>query len=116
MTTKSNFIPDDFPREQPPGSVSGVQAKILVRRVDGKYISGLTDEEIAERFDNCLDLVDQLYKYCSRKQTEQPNLSVETLLLSVRESITRKGWDVTPAELDWIMSKLADRINKRSRK
>lgn len=113
MTTKSNLIPDDFPREQPLGSVSGVQAKILVRLVDGKYISGLTDQEIAERFDNCLDLVDQLYKYCIRKQKEQPDLSVETLLLSVRESITRKGWDVTPAELDWIMSKLNGQLNTR---
>jgi hypothetical protein len=32
---------DDFPRKPEPGAVTGVQPKLLVREVDGRYQSGL---------------------------------------------------------------------------
>ncbi|MCV2352634.1 hypothetical protein LNV09_00510 [Paucibacter sp. B2R-40] len=112
MQPKSIAIPDDFPREPPVGSVSGVQPKILVRLIDGKYVSGRTEEEIAERFDNCRDLVDQLFVYCKRKLSESPELLIDALLPKVKNAVIEKSWDVTAAELNWIMSKLFNRLSE----
>ncbi|MDC8773346.1 hypothetical protein [Roseateles albus] len=105
-----NSIPDDFPRHPSLGSVSGAQSKICVRLIDGKYIEGETNDELFERFDNCRDLVEQLDAYCCRKLLTRPQMELSALLSGVRKSVGQKGWDVTPAELDWIMSKLAQRL------
>ncbi len=114
MHPESIEIPDDFPRETPIGSIGGVQPKVLVRQIDGKYASGRTEEEIFDRFDNCRDLVDQLHIYCQRKLRESPELPIDALLPKVRNAVIEKSWDVSAAELDWIMSKLSNRFIKAS--
>jgi len=109
-------VPADFPTTgNELGAVSGVQPKLLARAIDGKFVVGLTAEELYARFDNCSDLVEQLTAYCIRKLAEQPGRPVEELLLQVRLAAESKGWDVSPAELDWIMSKLALQLDDRSR-
>lgn len=60
-------VPDDFPREPDPGSVSGVQPKLLVRDVDGHYQSVPTEEQVWVRYDACENLASQLCAYVSRK-------------------------------------------------
>lgn len=40
-------VPDDFPRDQDLGSVTGVQPRLLVREVDGRYQSGLTEDQLS---------------------------------------------------------------------
>lgn len=53
-------VPDNFPREPDPGSVTGIQPKLLVREVDGRYQSGLSEKELWVRYDACEDLAAQL--------------------------------------------------------
>jgi hypothetical protein len=108
------MIPSNFPRGPDAGSVSGYQAKLLVRLVDGKYLTGWSEAELIERFDNCNDLVEQLFRYCNRKIAEQPSLRLEDLLARVRTSAEGKAWDVTCGELDWIMSQLDKRMRSPS--
>lgn len=50
-------IPADFPRELLLGAASGVQPKVLSRRIGEQYVVGLTDEELQEHYDVCVDLV-----------------------------------------------------------
>jgi len=101
-------VPADFPRERDPTSVSGFQTKLGVRLVGGKYLEGWTDEELFARFDACADLVEQLTAYCNRKLLALPNECPSTLLPKVRRGVVGKGWDLTEAETDWIMGKVAD--------
>lgn len=105
-------VPPDFPRDGQPASVSGYQPKVAVRRVDGRYVEGLTDEELYARYDACVDLVDQLTAYCHRKLAEQPGTSLAALLPKVRRGVDNKGWDLSVAELDWIMNRVAARMNE----
>ncbi|MCV2370221.1 hypothetical protein [Roseateles oligotrophus] len=112
--TVNSMIPNDFPRAPDAGAVSGYQTKLLVRLVDGKYLTGWSEAELMERFDNCTDLVEQLIGYCNRKITEQPGLRLEELLARVRTSAEGKAWDVTCGELDWIMSQLDKRMRSPS--
>jgi len=104
----SKPVPEDFPRARDLASVSGFQPKLSVRLVDGKFTEGWTDEELYARFDACVDLVDQLVVYCSRKLAELPDKSLASLLPRVRKGVEAKNWGLTEAELDWVMKQLSN--------
>lgn len=106
-------VPSDFPRGDP-ASVSGYQTKLALRKVDGKFVEGWSDEELYARFDACADLVEQLAAYCRRKLAELPGTTLEKLLPRVRGGVEGKGWDLTDAELDWIMAGVATRMSDRA--
>lgn len=103
-------VPDDFPNDPWPATVSGVQPKVAARLIGGKYVVGLTPEERAARYDNCADLVLQLTAYCVRKLKADPALLMDVYLPRVEQSCAGKGWDVSPIELAWIMRKVRDAL------
>ncbi|CAJ0683609.1 hypothetical protein [Ralstonia wenshanensis] len=102
-------IPPDFPRETPLASVPGAQPKLAVRLVNGKYISGLTDEEWLDRYDGCEDLAQQCVIYCTRKVAENPALTHECCLTNVRKGfalkVQRGEWDLSEQEQDWVVKR-----------
>jgi hypothetical protein len=103
-------VPADFPREPLRGSVTGAQPKLLGRMVDGKFIVGLTDTELDDRYGICEDLVQQLSVYCACKQRENPDWSREFALERTAKGIEQKcrtgEWDFSTAERDWMMTKI----------
>lgn len=107
-------VPDDFPRIRQPASVSGYQQKLALRKVDGQFVEGWTEDELYTRFDACSDLVTQLTAYCRRKLVELPDTTLENLLPRVRCGVVNKGWDLTDAELDWIMAQVVAGMSKPS--
>ncbi|NCT98307.1 MAG: hypothetical protein GXD23_13135 [Comamonadaceae bacterium] len=109
---QTSKIPDDFPRQGPLGGVSGVQTKLLARKIDGRFISGPTQEELYARFDNCADLVKQLTEYVRRKLVSMPGTTVDELLPRVRRGTENKGWDVSSEEMDWIFRKVAEQLGR----
>jgi hypothetical protein len=105
------ITPADFPRDYGVGVVSGVQPKLLVRKRGDTYVHGLTAEERYARYDNCVDLVNQLYDYCRRKLTERPEWAAQELLETVRASVTaRADWDFSAGEINWMTEKLSIRM------
>jgi len=113
MTTDTS-IPPDFPRGEL-SAVAGVQPKLCVRLLDGKYVAGWTDEELRIRYANCEDLVQQLTAYVIRKATENPDWTKEFNLGRLEKALARKGrsgeWDVTTDEQAWIMACLRTTLN-----
>jgi hypothetical protein len=104
-------IPPDFPRDQALGAVSGVQPKLLVRKVGDTYIHRQTAEELYARYDTCFDLVNQLADYCSRKLNEQSEWSALELFEKVQASVrARHDWDLSEGELRWLMGQLCLRM------
>ncbi|MFM0498410.1 hypothetical protein PQQ88_26300 [Paraburkholderia caledonica] len=105
--TGQHAVPDDFPREPTPGVVSGAQPKLLVRKVDGRYQSALTDEELGTRYDACEDLARQLARYDSRMM-RQFGWPSDDVLKKVEKSLNCKvstgQWDLSP-EIDWVMKR-----------
>ncbi|WP_244145862.1 BPSL0761 family protein [Paraburkholderia tropica] len=101
-------VPDDFPRESTPAIVPGAQPKLLVRRVEGRYQSAPTNEELWTRYDACEDLARQLARYGSKKM-KQFGWSKGDVLEKVEKSLNRKvsagEWDLSPAEIDWVMKR-----------
>ena len=103
-------IPDDFPRDPWPAAIAGVQPKIAARKIDDKFVFGLTAEELALRYDNCSDLVLQLTAYCERKLKADPELVLDEYLPKVEQASSTKGWDVSPIEMFWIFSKVREAL------
>ncbi|MGO4306146.1 hypothetical protein [Cupriavidus sp. RAF12] len=108
------MIPDDFPREQGPGVVSGAQPKLAVRLIDGQYYAGLTEDELWERYDICEDLAQQLAGYAARKMTEHGWL-LDDVLSRVEKSVTKKvstrSWEFSPAEITWTMKRTRELLS-----
>ena len=100
-------VPADFPRDPPPGAVPGAQPKLLARRVGDKYVAALTDEEVAERFRICEDLVRQLLPYCHSKHLARPDWSTEVVLRKTFIGIRSKRWDFSDAEIAWTLRQVA---------
>lgn len=104
------LAPLDFPRESTPASVPGVQPKLTARLVNGRYRTGLTEEEIWERYSMCEDLAQQLAEYCRRKTTENPHWTREFGLERVERGLADKvrqgAWDVSVEEQHWVMARV----------
>lgn len=110
--TSSSLLPANFPRALLLGAVSGAQPKLLVRVIDGKYVTGMTDDELLSRHDYCEDLVQQLVAYSRRKATANPEWTHEFNLARTTRGLAEKGrvgaWDVTVDEQAWMMSRIVE--------
>jgi len=108
MTTKTT-VPADFPRGNL-AAVAGVQPKLCVRLIDGKYVSGWTEEELLCRYENCEDMAHQLVSYLIRKANENPDWTREFNLNRVAMAMAAKAqrgeWDITTDEQAWIMARI----------
>ncbi|MFP3549134.1 hypothetical protein SB861_00300 [Paraburkholderia sp. SIMBA_049] len=101
-------VPDDFPREPDLGSVTGVQPKVLVRVVDGRYQSGLSEEQLWVRYDACEDLAGQLSAYVSRKIAIaglSPDVAVTRAEKGMRLKVDAGEWDFSQPEVAWVMKR-----------
>ncbi len=101
----STPVPDDFPRDLIPASLSGAQPKLAVRMIDDKYVAGLTAEERAERWTVCEDLAHQLVPKTIKDAANNPEHSHDETLRRVRRAIEGKDW-VSVIEADWLMARL----------
>lgn len=103
--------PAHFPRDQALGAVSGVQPKLLIRKVGDTYIHGLSPEELYTRYDMCFDLVNQLEDYCRRKLNERSEWSALELFEKVEAGVrARHDWGLSTGEEVWVMRNLCLRM------
>ncbi|KGV23549.1 hypothetical protein X894_343 [Burkholderia pseudomallei MSHR4462] len=101
-------VPDDFPREPDPGAVTGAQPKILVRKVDGRYQTAITDEEVQARYDACEDLAAQLCEYALRKVATSglaPDVALSRAEKGLRAKVNAGQWDFSQCEVDWLVKR-----------
>jgi hypothetical protein len=98
-------VPDDFPRDVAPASLSGAQPKISVRMIDDKFVAGLTAEERAERWTICEDLAHQLVPKTLKDAARNPDHLHDETLRRVRRAVEAKGW-TSVVETDWLIERL----------
>ena len=101
-------LPVDFPRIFSQGAISGVQPKLLLRKVGDTYQAGPTDDEVYERYIVCDDLAEQLAAYASRKMTANA-WSLQTAVSKVEAGVLKKVhsgvWDFSTAEVTWTIER-----------
>ena len=103
-------IPADFPRDPHPASLPGSQLKFSARKIDGRYVVGLTAEELQERYEMCKDLATQLITRTKRKKDEGLVPDIELFYADtesrIRAQSVRDQWDFSEPELRWIFTKV----------
>lgn len=99
-------IPADFPREES-GALPGGATKYIAKQVGGRYVVGLTEEELCQRYEGCRELLRDLVAYCERKQRELPTLSASELYSRVEQGLlANTDVGTTSAENKWVLRKL----------
>lgn len=101
----SSQIPDDFPHDTTPASLSGSQPKLAMRRIAGRFVVGLTAPERYERWDLCEDLARQLVSKTLKDAAKFPENSHDVTLRRMRRAIEGKAW-TSVVETDWLMERL----------
>lgn len=99
-------VPSDFPRKLG-GSVSGAQNKLCVRKIEGRFVAGMTDEELWVRYDACRDLAMKLTEHAMRKRSQYAELNLKEFLRRLRAGVVKRGWDLAAEELDWVLLRVA---------
>lgn len=107
----SATTPEDFPDDTALGTVSGAISRQLVRKLNGKFVAGMTGEELYRRYEVCVDMVNQIEEYCHRKLTEKPDLDSAELLRKVHGILeARHDWDFSVEEQRWILRTFCGRM------
>ncbi|SAL85382.1 hypothetical protein AWB74_07279 [Caballeronia arvi] len=100
-------VPADFPKVPDPGSVTGVQPTHLVREVNGRYQSSVS-EQLWVCYDACEDLACQLSAYASRKMASSspsPEVALTRAEEGVRLKVDAGEWDLSQREVTWVMAR-----------
>lgn len=98
-------VPDDFPWDISPASLTGAQPKLAARLVDGKVVAGLTPQERRERWELCEDLAQQLAPKARHDAERHPHHSREMTLQRIRTAVAVRQW-VSVVELTWLLARL----------
>lgn len=98
-------VPDDFPRDLTPASLSGAQPKLGARVIDGRYVVGQTDDERFERWEICEDLAQQLVAKAQKDAAKYLHHSRAVTLQRIKQAVRCKGW-TSVAETEWLIERL----------
>lgn len=98
-------VPEDFPRGFSAACIPGAQLKFLARKIDGRYVVGLTQEELHERWDYCEDLARQLAARTLRKQAAGLISDLETFYKETERRVRGQGWGLSEDEVQWLMKR-----------
>ena len=87
------------------GSVPGAQPKVLARVIDGKYIVGLTAEELHARWFFCEDLAIQFAARTMRKLAQGLATDLEAFYRDTERRIRAQPWGLSEDEIQWLMKR-----------
>ncbi len=112
MTTPnaSLEVPADFPRETY-AAVSGVQAKLAARLINGQFVTGMTPEELYERWDICEDLAQQLATRTRRHQAEGRADDLDAHFKDTERRVRHQPWELSSEEIDWVMKRTRELVS-----
>lgn len=96
-------VPDDFPSGFSAPTVPGAQLKFNARLVDGRYIVGLTEDELHERWCYCEDLAVQLAARTQRKQAAGMIADLDAFYKETEQRVRGQGWNLSNDEVLWLM-------------
>lgn len=102
-------VPEEFPRPERPGSVSGVQPKILLVAYKNRfYAPGCTPPEIYARWRRCEDIAEHLrVKSLESQAGKRAHMTELEILEQYRVRLLATGWVSVP-ETRWTIRRTAE--------
>ena len=105
QTASMKKIPEDFPRGLTASALPGARPKFLARKIDGRFVVGLTDAEFHERWVYCEDLAHQLAARTLRKQAAGLASDLGAFYQETERRVRGQGWGLTNDEVIWLMKR-----------
>lgn len=105
-TSSTNGVPEDFPRGDTAATVPGAQLKFIARKIDGRFVVGLTAEELRGRWEYCEDLAQQLAARTLRKQAAGLIADFDVFYRETEQRVRGQGWDLSNDEVIWLMRRM----------
>lgn len=99
-------VPEDFPRVAPAATIPGAQLKFAARKIDGRFLVGLTEEELCERWKYCEDLAQQLAARTQRKRAAGLISDLDVFYKETEQRVRGQGWDLSNDEVVWLMNRM----------
>lgn len=99
-------VPEDFPRVVPDVTMPGAQLKFAAREIDGRFVVGLTEEELCERWEYCEDLAQQLAARTQRKKAAGLISDLDVFYKETEQRVRGQGWDLSNDEVVWLMNRM----------
>ncbi len=96
-------VPEDFPRGNTAAALPGSQTKYLAREINGRFVVGLTQGELRERWENCEDLAQQLAARTLRKLAEGLISDLEAFYTETEHRVKGQGWGLSNDEVIWLI-------------
>lgn len=107
-------VPQDFPRDFMTGSVTGVQPKLLARKIGERFIVGPTDEEVKERWSS----VEGAARRLAEDTLQSVRIGEVRFLtghyIELERGIIAAAWDLTPNERAWLMTRISQLVDEGS--
>lgn len=98
-------VPVDFPRGCTAPTVPGTQPKFMARKIDGRYVVGLTESELHERWVYCEDLAQQLAERTRRKKVAGLVSDLDVFYQETEHRVRGQGWNLSNDEVIWLMKR-----------
>lgn len=105
MNDSPRTVPEDFPRDSYRAAVPGAQPKFVARKINGKYVVGLTPEELYERWEACEDLARQLMEMTLRKKDSGLLNDLEAYYQGLERLVREQPWDLSSGEVIWLLKR-----------
>lgn len=99
-------VPEDFPRIALAATMPGAQLKFTARKIDGRFVVGLTEEELCERWEYCEDLAQQLAARTHRKWAAGLISDLDVFYKETEQRVRGQGWDLSNDEVTWLMDRV----------
>ncbi|MBI2746268.1 MAG: hypothetical protein HYX45_11850 [Burkholderiales bacterium] len=100
-----NEVPEDFPRGFTASTIPGTQDKFIARKIDGRFVVGLTEEERFERWSYCEDLAQQLAARTQRKLAADLISDIDAFYKETEHRVRGQGWGLNEDEVKWLMNR-----------
>lgn len=97
--------PEDFPRDVVSSALPGAHIKFNARKIDGRFVVGLTKAELHERWVYCEDLAQQLAARTLRKQAAGLVSDLAVFYRETEHRVRGQGWDLSNDEVIWLMKR-----------
>ena len=77
----------------------------MARKIDGRYVVGLTESELRERWVYCEDLAQQLAKRTLHKQAAGLVPDLDVFYRETEHRVRGQGWVLSNDEVIWLMKR-----------
>lgn len=111
--SSKSSLPDDFPPYPFTKALLRTQARFPARRIDGKYVSGLTPQEQFELRYVYLEFVNRLIEYAHRKRDKTPEVPYVEIVDEIIHLMSLQDWSLSKPGLDRLAQQLRESFESK---